>query len=86
MSQGPLTAPLRLISSSPFLRGHLPAEKIVPYVGNKMKYGNSGVRVKGFYEGMWEIQNTPGVGSKLKVSTRRSEKVATQEYKIFYFD
>uniref|UniRef100_A0A665U3Y7 PWWP domain-containing protein n=1 Tax=Echeneis naucrates TaxID=173247 RepID=A0A665U3Y7_ECHNA len=47
--------------------GHLPPENIVPYVGNKMKYG-SGVRIKGFTEGMWEIQNTPGVGSKLKVS------------------
>ena len=48
-------------------RGHLPLENIVPYWGNKMKYG-SGVRIKGFSEGMWEIQNTPGVGSKLKVS------------------
>uniref|UniRef100_A0A3Q3WZM9 PWWP domain-containing protein n=1 Tax=Mola mola TaxID=94237 RepID=A0A3Q3WZM9_MOLML len=59
----PLPAPIRLINFSPFLRGHLPAENIVPYVGNKMKYGNSGVRIKGFYEGMWEIQNTPGVGN-----------------------
>lgn len=81
MSQRPLTAPIRLINFSPFVRGHLPAENIVPYVGNKMKYGNSGVRIKGFYEGMWEIQNTPGVGSKLKVSARRSEKVTRQEYK-----
>uniref|UniRef100_A0A3B4X7A5 PWWP domain-containing protein n=1 Tax=Seriola lalandi dorsalis TaxID=1841481 RepID=A0A3B4X7A5_SERLL len=40
--------------------GHLPPENIVPYVGNKMKYG-SGVRIKGFTEGMWEIQNSPGV-------------------------
>uniref|UniRef100_A0A3Q3EU21 PWWP domain-containing protein n=1 Tax=Labrus bergylta TaxID=56723 RepID=A0A3Q3EU21_9LABR len=47
--------------------GTLPPENVVPYVGNKMKYG-SGVRIKGFSEGMWEIQNTPGVGSKLKVS------------------
>uniref|UniRef100_A0A671UFH7 PWWP domain-containing protein n=1 Tax=Sparus aurata TaxID=8175 RepID=A0A671UFH7_SPAAU len=37
--------------------GHLPPENIVPYFGNKMKYG-SGVRIKGFAEGMWEIQNT----------------------------
>lgn len=51
----------------PYLRGNLPPENIVPYVGNKMKYG-SGVRIKGFTEGMWEIQNTPGVCSKLKVS------------------
>uniref|UniRef100_A0A8D0AI25 PWWP domain-containing protein n=1 Tax=Sander lucioperca TaxID=283035 RepID=A0A8D0AI25_SANLU len=47
--------------------GHLPPENVVPYVGNKTKYG-SGVRIKGFTEGMWEIQNSPGVGSKLKVS------------------
>uniref|UniRef100_A0A671UIS4 PWWP domain-containing protein n=1 Tax=Sparus aurata TaxID=8175 RepID=A0A671UIS4_SPAAU len=47
--------------------GHLPPENIVPYFGNKMKYG-SGVRIKGFAEGMWEIQNTPGVGSKLRVT------------------
>ncbi|KAI3376414.1 hypothetical protein L3Q82_016429 [Scortum barcoo] len=46
--------------------GHLLPENIVPFVGNKMKYG-SGVRIKGFAEGMWEIQNTPGVGSKVKV-------------------
>lgn len=61
---------LWLISSPP-LRGHLLPENIVPYVGNKMKYG-SGVRIKGFSEGMWEIQNTPGVGSKLKVSVSLS--------------
>uniref|UniRef100_A0A3B5MC53 PWWP domain-containing protein n=1 Tax=Xiphophorus couchianus TaxID=32473 RepID=A0A3B5MC53_9TELE len=41
---------------------------VAPYVGNKLKYG-SGVRIKGFAEGMWEIQNTPGLGSKLKVSS-----------------
>uniref|UniRef100_A0AAQ4QHF6 PWWP domain-containing protein n=1 Tax=Gasterosteus aculeatus aculeatus TaxID=481459 RepID=A0AAQ4QHF6_GASAC len=40
-------------------------KNIVPFVGNKMKYG-CGVRSKGFSEGMWEIQNTPGVGSKPK--------------------
>uniref|UniRef100_A0A3Q1G354 Hepatoma-derived growth factor-related protein 2-like n=1 Tax=Acanthochromis polyacanthus TaxID=80966 RepID=A0A3Q1G354_9TELE len=39
--------------------GSLPPENVVPYIGNKMKYG-SGVRIKGFAEGMWEIQNTPG--------------------------
>lgn len=53
---------------SPPSRGHLPPQNIVPFVGNKVKYGNSGVRIKGFTEGMWEIQNTPGVGSKPRVS------------------
>uniref|UniRef100_A0A3Q2PI45 Trichohyalin-like n=1 Tax=Fundulus heteroclitus TaxID=8078 RepID=A0A3Q2PI45_FUNHE len=43
-----------------------PPANVVPYVGNKLKYGG-GVRIKGFAEGMWEIQNTPGIGSKLKV-------------------
>lgn len=60
-----------MIDFSVFLRGHLPPENIVPYFGNKMKYG-SGVRIKGFAEGMWEIQNTPGVGSKLRVSVYRN--------------
>ncbi|KAI4797262.1 hypothetical protein KUCAC02_025217 [Chaenocephalus aceratus] len=46
--------------------GTIPPENIVPYVGNELKFG-SGVRIKGFAEGMWEIQNTPVVGSKLKV-------------------
>uniref|UniRef100_A0A8C3A0D0 PWWP domain-containing protein n=1 Tax=Cyclopterus lumpus TaxID=8103 RepID=A0A8C3A0D0_CYCLU len=45
-------------------------ENIVPFVGNKMKYG-SGVRIKGFSEGMWEIQNTPRVGSKARVRRTR---------------
>ncbi|KAI9527221.1 hypothetical protein NQZ68_032802 [Dissostichus eleginoides] len=45
--------------------GTIPPENIVPYVGSKLKFG-SGVRIKGFTEGMWEIQNTPAVGSKLK--------------------
>ncbi|KAJ4945238.1 hypothetical protein JOQ06_013773, partial [Pogonophryne albipinna] len=45
--------------------GTIPPENIVPYVGNKLKFG-SGVRIKGFTEGMWEIQNTAVVGSKLK--------------------
>lgn len=48
-------------------RGHLPPHNIVPYIGNKLKYGG-GTFFKGFAEGMWEIQNTPGVGSKLRVS------------------
>ncbi|KAK7910037.1 hypothetical protein WMY93_014721 [Mugilogobius chulae] len=43
--------------------GSVPIENVVPYLGNKTKYG-SGVRIKGFAEGMWEIQNTPGVGSR----------------------
>uniref|UniRef100_A0A3Q2C6T8 PWWP domain-containing protein n=1 Tax=Cyprinodon variegatus TaxID=28743 RepID=A0A3Q2C6T8_CYPVA len=47
--------------------GCVTPENVVPYIGNKLKYG-SGVRIKGFAEGMWEIQNTPGIGSKLKVS------------------
>ncbi|KAK1889979.1 Hepatoma-derived growth factor [Dissostichus eleginoides] len=47
------------------LRGTIPPENIVPYIGNKLKFG-SGVRIKGFTEGMKEIQNTPAVGSKLK--------------------
>ncbi|KAK5889737.1 hypothetical protein CesoFtcFv8_015711 [Champsocephalus esox] len=46
--------------------GTIPPENIVPYVGNELKFG-SGVRIEGFAEGMWEIQNTPVVGSKLKV-------------------
>uniref|UniRef100_G3N5A5 PWWP domain-containing protein n=1 Tax=Gasterosteus aculeatus TaxID=69293 RepID=G3N5A5_GASAC len=45
--------------------GQVLLKNIVPFVGNKMKYG-CGVRSKGFSEGMWEIQNTPGVGSKPK--------------------
>ncbi|XP_054656193.1 axoneme-associated protein mst101(2) isoform X2 [Dunckerocampus dactyliophorus] len=53
--------------------GHLLPENIVPYSGNKMKYG-SGVRIKGFSEGMWEIQNTPGVGSKSKVAANMPSK------------
>uniref|UniRef100_A0A3Q3FG19 PWWP domain-containing protein n=1 Tax=Kryptolebias marmoratus TaxID=37003 RepID=A0A3Q3FG19_KRYMA len=44
---------------------------IVPYAGNKMKYG-SGVRIRGFAEGMWEIQNTPGMDSKLKVRSLKA--------------
>uniref|UniRef100_A0A3B3CRK0 PWWP domain-containing protein n=1 Tax=Oryzias melastigma TaxID=30732 RepID=A0A3B3CRK0_ORYME len=47
-----------------------PNKNIVPYLGNKMKYG-SGVRIRGFVEGMWEIQNTPGIGTKLKPPQRR---------------
>uniref|UniRef100_A0A8C5BRP9 PWWP domain-containing protein n=1 Tax=Gadus morhua TaxID=8049 RepID=A0A8C5BRP9_GADMO len=39
---------------------------VVPYAGNQAKYGK-GVRIRGFTEGMWEIQNTPGVESKQKV-------------------
>uniref|UniRef100_A0A3B4A858 PWWP domain-containing protein n=1 Tax=Periophthalmus magnuspinnatus TaxID=409849 RepID=A0A3B4A858_9GOBI len=46
--------------------GSVPLENVVPYVGNKTKYG-SGVRIKGFAEGMWEIQNTPGVCSRQQV-------------------
>ncbi|XP_034713193.1 lens epithelium-derived growth factor-like [Etheostoma cragini] len=53
--------------------GHLPPENVVPYVGNKLKYG-SGVRIKGFTEGMWEIQNTPGVGSKVKIPAQTAAK------------
>uniref|UniRef100_H3C7M5 PWWP domain-containing protein n=1 Tax=Tetraodon nigroviridis TaxID=99883 RepID=H3C7M5_TETNG len=41
--------------------GHLPPRNIVPYTGNKLKYGG-GTFFKGFAEGMWEIQNSPGVG------------------------
>uniref|UniRef100_A0A3B3H3M6 PWWP domain-containing protein n=1 Tax=Oryzias latipes TaxID=8090 RepID=A0A3B3H3M6_ORYLA len=47
--------------------GNIPPQNIVPYSGNKMKYG-SGVRIRGFMEGMWEIQNTPGIGTKILVS------------------
>ncbi|XP_051921274.1 hepatoma-derived growth factor-related protein 2-like isoform X2 [Hippocampus zosterae] len=43
--------------------GYLTPARIVPFSGNKLKYG-SGVRLKGFSEGMWEIQNTPGIGKK----------------------
>ncbi|KAG7497141.1 histone H2A-like [Solea senegalensis] len=46
-------------------KGNLPPESAIPYVGNKMNY-SSGVRIKGFTERMWEIQNMLGVGSKLK--------------------
>lgn len=66
--------PLRQTNHEPCCfpcRGHLPPSNIVPYSGNKLKYGG-GTFFKGFAEGMWEIQNTPGVGSKLKVSWRRS--------------
>ncbi|XP_061768988.1 trichohyalin-like isoform X2 [Nerophis ophidion] len=53
--------------------GHIPQENIVPFSGNKLKYG-SGVRIKGFTEGMWEIQNTPGVGSKSKITAKAMSK------------
>ncbi|XP_061816510.2 uncharacterized protein [Nerophis lumbriciformis] len=53
--------------------GHIPQENIVPFSGNKLKYG-SGVRIKGFTEGMWEIQNTPGVGSKSKITAKTVSK------------
>ncbi|XP_037116601.1 enolase-phosphatase E1-like isoform X6 [Syngnathus acus] len=43
--------------------GHLLPENLIPFSGNKLKYG-TGVRLKGFSEGMWEIQNTPGIGKK----------------------
>lgn len=75
-----------LIDFFSFLRGHLPPENIVPYVGNKMKYG-SGVRIKGFTEGMWEIQNTPRVGSKLKVRVKRAQRDTipeTQKYRSLF--
>lgn len=55
-------------------------ECVVSYVGNKLKYG-SGVRIKGFAEGMWEIQNTPGIGSKLKVG-RRGDRAG--DFLIFF--
>uniref|UniRef100_A0A3P8ZLY5 PWWP domain-containing protein n=1 Tax=Esox lucius TaxID=8010 RepID=A0A3P8ZLY5_ESOLU len=38
----------------------IPAENIVPFVGNKGRYGK-GVRIRGFTEGMWEVENTPRV-------------------------
>uniref|UniRef100_A0A3P8V5W7 PWWP domain-containing protein n=1 Tax=Cynoglossus semilaevis TaxID=244447 RepID=A0A3P8V5W7_CYNSE len=38
--------------------GYIPPDNVVPFFGNKLRYGN-GVRLKGFEEGMWEIQNTP---------------------------
>ncbi|KAM4564257.1 hepatoma-derived growth factor-related protein 3-like [Fundulus diaphanus] len=53
--------------------GCVAPENVVPYVGNKLKYGG-GVRIKGFAEGMWEIQNTPGIGSKLKVPAKTCTK------------
>ncbi|XP_061619766.1 trichohyalin-like isoform X2 [Phyllopteryx taeniolatus] len=49
--------------------GHLTPKHIVPFAGNKMRYG-SGVRFKGFTEGMWEIQNTPGVGKKSQCAAK----------------
>ncbi|KAM6909406.1 hepatoma-derived growth factor-related protein 3-like [Xenentodon cancila] len=58
--------------------GLLPPENIVPYIGNKMKYG-SGVRIRGFSEGMWEIQNTPGIGSKLKLPGKTSSNATAAE-------
>nr|XP_057922677.1 hepatoma-derived growth factor-related protein 2-like isoform X2 [Doryrhamphus excisus] len=56
--------------------GHLLPENIVPFSGNKLKYG-SGVRIKGFSEGMWEIQNTPGVGSKSKMPSKTTPAKST---------
>uniref|UniRef100_A0A672ZBT8 PWWP domain-containing protein n=1 Tax=Sphaeramia orbicularis TaxID=375764 RepID=A0A672ZBT8_9TELE len=62
--------------------GSLVPENVVPYVGNKMKYG-TGVRIKGFSEGMWEIQNTPGIGSKLKVSVYSMQNLQPQFQKSY---
>ena len=53
-------------SSSVVPRASIPTENIVTYVGNKGRYGK-GVRIRGFTEGMWEIENTPRVCSKQKV-------------------
>ncbi|CAL8377846.1 unnamed protein product [Gadus morhua 'NCC'] len=50
-------------------------DKVVPYAGNQAKYGK-GVRIRGFTEGMWEIQNTPGVESKQKSPTKTSSPKA----------
>ena len=50
----------------PSLSGLVLRDKVVPFAGNQAKYGK-GVRIRGFTEGMWEIQNTPGVESKHKV-------------------
>ncbi|KAM8882335.1 uncharacterized protein psip1b isoform 2-T3 [Synchiropus picturatus] len=50
--------------------GNVPLENVVPYNGNKTKYG-SGVRIKGFSEGMWEIQNNPGICGKLKIPEKQ---------------
>ena len=55
-----------LFVSSP-LSGFVPVENVVPYAGNKQRYGSSGMRVRGFTEGMWEIENKPGHGSKPRV-------------------
>ncbi|XP_014891989.1 hepatoma-derived growth factor-related protein 3-like [Poecilia latipinna] len=62
--------------------GSVTPENVAPYVGNKLKYG-SGVRIKGFAEGMWEIQNMPGLGSKLKVS---SNSFLLKMYLLSLFD
>uniref|UniRef100_A0AAQ4RN71 PWWP domain-containing protein n=1 Tax=Gasterosteus aculeatus aculeatus TaxID=481459 RepID=A0AAQ4RN71_GASAC len=52
-------------------------KNIVPFVGNKMKYG-CGVRSKGFSEGMWEIQNTPGVEAASCSDTNVKEQGRTE--------
>ncbi|XP_077598188.1 uncharacterized protein LOC144213548 [Stigmatopora nigra] len=49
--------------------GQIAPEQMVPFAGNKLKYGNS-MRLKGFSEGMWEIQNTPGVGKRSKFAAK----------------
>ncbi|KAJ3585614.1 hypothetical protein NHX12_014333, partial [Muraenolepis orangiensis] len=50
--------------------------KVVPYVDGQSRYGG-GVRIRGFTEGMWEIQNTPGVGITSK--DRFSQSTPSEE-------
>ncbi|CAL8325971.1 unnamed protein product [Lota lota] len=53
-------------------------DKVVPYVGNQAKYGN-GVRIRGFTEGMWEIQNTPGVERDRTLTPEETRKEEEEE-------
>ncbi|XP_077444276.1 uncharacterized protein psip1b isoform X2 [Stigmatopora argus] len=56
--------------------GQIAPEHMVPFAGNKLKYGNS-TRLKGFSEGMWEIQNSPGVGKRSKFAAKSTPSKGT---------
>ncbi|KAG7255971.1 hypothetical protein CRUP_019201, partial [Coryphaenoides rupestris] len=54
------------------LRAH-----VVPYAGNQARYGGP-VRMRGFAQGLWEIQHTPGVGRRHKSLVAQRGKLPQQ--------